>query len=330
MHALVYTQLNTIELRHLPIPEINSDGVLIKTRASGICHTDIEVLKGRYGNATFPLVPGHEYAGEVVAIGSAVKTVSVGDRIVVDPNINCGTCRPCVRGLTNLCETLGAYGVTTNGGFEEFSAVHQHNIIPIGDMPFDEAALAEPMACVLNGVRKVGVEGVENALIFGAGPIGLLMAIAIRIKGVANVTLVDVNPNRLQLARSFGFAAVASGPDELAAFHQNVDLAIDATGIPLVAQGLISYAANGGKVLYFGVCPPEEHIQISPFEIFRRQITIAGAHSLNRNIVEAIETIRTFGPDIRRLVSHHVPLDEIPAFLEGENQAASLKVQAVW
>lgn len=330
MHALVYTQLGTIKVKELPAPEISSHEVLIKIRASGICHTDIEVLNGRYGNATFPLVPGHEFAGEVAAIGSAVETVSVGDRVVVDPNISCGQCRPCVKGLTNLCETLGAYGVTINGGFEDLGAVHESNLIPIGDMPFDEAALAEPMACVLNGVGKIGVEGVENAIIFGSGPIGLLMAIAIRIKGVENVTLADLNPNRLQLARSFGFSTVKAGTDELAGFRHRLDLAIDATGVAAVAEGLIDYAANGGKVLYFGVCPPEERIRISPFEIFRRQITIAGAHSLNRNIPEAIDTIRTFGPDIRRLISHHVPLDEIPGFLEGKSLSDTLKVQAIW
>ena len=97
-------------------------------------------------------MPGHEYSGIVEEVGEAVTTVSVGDRVVVDPNVSCGHCRACRRGLRNLCETLQAYGVTANGGFAEQSVVSASNIVPIGDMPFNLAALAEPLGCVLNGI----------------------------------------------------------------------------------------------------------------------------------------------------------------------------------
>lgn len=330
MRAVLYSQLDKIEMRDLDMPVIASDEVLVRTRASGICHTDIEVLKGRYGSGAFPLVPGHEYAGEIVEVGSSVTGFATGDRVVVDPNISCGECRACHKGLTNLCVTLGAYGVSVNGGFEEFSAVSQANLVSIGDLPYTEAALAEPMACVLNGVQTIGVEGVDTAMVFGAGPIGLLMAIALRIKGVPAVTLVDIDSSRLQFAKSMGFGGLLSGDEALAGHHHGMDLVVDATGVAAVAEGLINYAVDGGKVLFFGVCAPDVKINIAPFEVFRRQITLAGAHSLNRNIGEAIDVIRSFGPDIRKLVSHELALDEIPAFLDGSNRADSLKVQAVW
>ncbi|NQU72486.1 MAG: zinc-dependent alcohol dehydrogenase family protein [Rhodospirillales bacterium] len=303
--------------------------VLVRTKASGICHTDIDILHGRYGSSKFPLVPGHEYAGIVEAVGPGITDFSPGDPVVIDPNIGCGHCRSCRKGRVNLCDSLGAYGVTINGGFAEYSTVATGSLVPIGDMPYESAAFAEPMGCVLNGVEAVGTDGVEDALIFGAGPIGLLMAMALRVRGVGTIGLVDIVESRLAFAQSLSFGALASGSEALARRKSAVDLAIDATGVPDVVRTLPGYVDNGGKVLFFGVCPPDFRMEISPFEIFRRQLKIAGSHSLNNNIPAALEVIRTVGPDIERLVSDKVPLAEIPGFLGKHGGTAGMKVQAV-
>ena len=150
-----------------------------------------------------------------------------------------------------------------------------------------------------------------------------------RVNGEIDVQHGDINESRLVLAESFGFTPIASGSDNLAALKQSVDLAVDATGVPAVAETLIDYTANGGNVLFFGVCPPGETIPVSPHDVFRRQIRIAGTHSLNHNIPEALQTIDSIGPDISRLISHSVELDEISGFLAKNQQQDSLKVQAV-
>ncbi|MCG8510562.1 MAG: zinc-binding dehydrogenase [Rhodospirillales bacterium] len=196
-------------------------------------------------------------------------------------------------------------------------------------MPYEIAAFAEPMGCVLNGVEAVGTDGVKDAIIFGAGPIGILMAMALRVRGVSDISLVDIEESRLELVESLGFSGFAAGSESLEARKGIVDLAVDATGVPDVAAGLIHYIDNGGKVLFFGVCPPDFRMKISPFEVFRRQLKIAGSHSLNANIPEALDVINRVGPDIGRLVSHSVPLAEIPRFLLGKAGATKLKVQAV-
>ncbi len=184
-------------------------------------------------------------------------------------------------------------------------------------------------------VQQRCTKGVERALIFGAGPIGLLMAMALKTRGVEHIAIADVDDTRLELAESFGFNPLASGADALAAQFGQIDLSIDATGIPAVAGELVNYTVNGGKVLYFGVCPPEARVSISPYEVFRRQLTIAGAHSLNHNIHAALEAIRNFGPDnfgpdIGRLVSHQVSLSEVRDVLTKQGPAKTLKVQAAW
>jgi threonine dehydrogenase-like Zn-dependent dehydrogenase len=203
------------------------------------------------------------------------------------------------------------------------------NLVPIGDLPFELAALAEPMGCVLNGIDVVGTDGVEDALVFGAGPIGMLAALALRTRGVGSVGMVDVDESRIQLAKSFELKGYVAGSDALAARRRSVDLVVDATGVPAVVADLTSYAADGGKVLILGVCPPDTRIEISPFEIFRRQLTVAGAHSMNHNVPAALETIRSIGPGIGRLITHKVPLSEIPSFLLGTAGRSTLKVQAM-
>ena len=330
MKAVTYKSHGEVQNSEIADPSAGLDDVVIRVHTSGICHTDIDILYGRYGNSTFPLVPGHEYAGEIIAIGDDVKNFSIGERVVVDPNIHCGKCRACKKDLTNLCDKLGAYGVSVHGGFAEYSVVHKNNVVPIGDLSYGVAALAEPVGCVLNGLDAFDTDSVENALIFGAGPIGMLMALCLRTKGVTDVTMVDLDQSRLVLAESFGLTTVEAGSSQLDVLKRSIDLAVDATGVPKVAEGLINYTANGGNVLFFGVCPPGETIAVSPNEVFRRQIRLAGTHSLNHNIPESLKAIELIGPDIERLVSHRVALNEIKGFLDkSNNQSGSLKIHAV-
>ncbi|SNT76082.1 alcohol dehydrogenase catalytic domain-containing protein [Paracoccus seriniphilus] len=327
MKAVVFSARNTVQFTDLPDPRPNAGEVVVEVKASGICHTDYEVLKDNYGTGAFPVVPGHEYAGVVVETGEGVTNVSKGDRVVVDPNLECGTCCACKRGWAHLCENLGAYGVTTNGGFAERSVVKASAVHPIGEMSYMQAALAEPMGCVLNGLDAVHAPWMEEALIFGAGPMGLLMGLALRAEGLSNIAFVDIAQSRLELASSFGFAAVASGSDELKEWHRRGDLVVDATGVPAVAAGLPTYMANGGKGLFFGVCPSSARIEISPFEVFRRQLTLAGSHSLNHNIPRSLGVISKIGNDIDRTVSHRLSLREISDILASKPPENSLKVQ---
>ncbi|MFK8083422.1 MAG: zinc-dependent alcohol dehydrogenase family protein [Granulosicoccus sp.] len=328
MKAILYPSNGIVSVGDLPEPVAAENEVVIRVCASGICHTDIDVLYGRYGTSTYPLVPGHEYAGEIVSTGDGIKKFKSGDRVVVDPNIHCGQCKACKKGLTNLCDKLGAYGVTVNGGFSEFSVVHEDNIVPMPDMSFEVAALAEPVGCVLNGLDAVDTDSMDNALIFGAGPIGVLMALSLRTRGVVDITMLDIDESRLELVDSFGFKAAHAARDHVA-MEKSFDFVADATGVPAVAEKLIKYCANGGSILYFGVCPPGEKISVSPHEVFRRQLRIAGTHSLNHNIPEALKVIDQIGPDIERLVSHKIDLKDIAGFLDKSNQESSLKVQAV-
>ena len=328
MKAIVFTRPNEVQFTQLPDPTPGPGEVVIEVKASGICHTDYEVLKANYGSSAFPVVPGHEYAGVVVEVGKDVSGFTAGDRVVVDPNFECGTCHACQRGWTHLCENLGAFGVTTHGGFSEFGVVNASNIHPIGDLSFLQASLAEPIGCILNGVDAVFAPWMDEALIFGAGPMGLLMGMTLKTQGISNVALCDISDSRLHLTTSFGFDAVPNGSADLETWHRRADLVVDATGVPAVASRLTDYMANGGKGLFFGVCPSDVRIEIAPFELFRRQLTLAGSHSLNHNIPEALKVIARLGPSIDGVVSHRLPLSEISGVLSATPPEGSLKIQS--
>ncbi len=334
MEAINYTSLGVAALADLPMPELGPGQALIRVKASGLCHTDIDVLHGRYGEGHFPVVPGHEYAGVVEAVADDVRSVKVGARVVVDPNLSCGHCDACRKGLGNLCRTLKAYGVTQNGGFAACSAVDAAHVHDIGDMPFELAALAEPLACVLNGLGSAGLRtgptGTQAALVFGAGPIGLLLALSLKAEGVPAVTVADLNETRLAFAESLGLKAVVAGSSELAGCRRQFDFVADATGIPAVVEGMIDFTADGGTALVFGVCAPDARISIAPFEIFRRQLKLVGSHSLNGTITDALEILRRDGERMGRLVSHRLALAEVVPFLTSPSKdAATMKVQYV-
>ena len=337
MKAIYFTGHGEADMADLPEPALLPGHALIDVKASGLCHTDIDVLHGRYGSSAFPLVPGHEYAGRVMAIAEDVTNVKVGDRVAVDPNIPCGHCRACLKGLTNLCSDLKAYGVTHNGGFAGMSLVNASHLHSIGDLPYDIAALAEPLACVLNGLGaaglKTGPHGTEKALVFGAGPIGLLLALSLKAQGVSEVAVADINEHRLAFVESLGLEPVVSGSQALDRRQRSFDFVADATGIAGVVESMVGFTADGGTVLVFGVCAPDARISVAPFEIFRRQIRIAGSHSLNRNIPQALDILKqdfSNGGSMARLVSHRLPLEEmLPFFTKHGGDAATMKVQFV-
>ena len=139
----------------------------------------------------------------------------------------------------------------------------------------------------------------------------MLMGMALNAQGIANVTFVDISDNRLELASSFGFKAVASGSDDMREWHRGADLVVEATGVPAVASGLTIYMANGGKGLFFGVCSSNSKIDIGPFEVLRRQLTLVGSHSLNHSIPRASDVLTGLGETVERAVSHKLPLRDI-------------------
>lgn len=327
MLALTFTAKDEVALVERSEPDVPAGHARLSVAASGLCHTDVEVLRGGYGPGTYPLVPGHEYCGVVTRVGDGVEAVRLGDRVVVDPNLPCGACRACGAGRTNLCPDLGAYGVTVDGGFAEQSVVAADKLIPVGTMPAHRAALAEPLGCVLNGLEAALASAPVHACIFGAGPIGQLLALALAERGTAAITLVDPDPARRAIAEGLGFGTAdvpdAKGDDFTRAF----DFAADASGVPEVMERLPDRLVDGGAGLIMGVAPPRAQISLAPHALFRRQLRLAGSHSLTAaHMRQAMAMLDRVGDRFDRIVTHRLPLTEMAAVLRHGPPAGGLKL----
>lgn len=327
MKAVQFEDIGHVRITELPDPEPGPGEVLVKVAASGICHTDVDILNGNFA-AQFPVVPGHEYAGTVVAVGEGVSSDWVGRRVAVDPNIPCGQCEACHENRQNLCRNLKAYGVNRNGGFAELSVVRVQNVHPIGELPFEQAAFAEPLGCVVHALKRLQPEPGSDALIFGAGPMGLLMLQALKAYGATRVAVVDIHGPRLELARELGADEVFLGAPELRRRGGSFDVVADATGVPQVVEGMMGWVRDGGKLLYFGVCPPSAQISIRPFEVYRRDLQIVGSFSLKATLPPALRLIQSGAVQVKPLLSHQFALDEFEHYLTRVGRPDTMKLQA--
>lgn len=308
------------------------DEVLIRVQRAGVCGTDIHILHGTY-QARYPLVPGHEFSGTVAAVGENVHNYTVGERVTADPNIACNHCPNCQRNQPNQCLNWKGIGVTQPGGFAEYVSAPQSNVYPIGNLSFSEAAFIEPLACVVWGVHVLQPHVGDQALIFGAGPMGCLVLQNLKAAGVTEVTLVDRVEERLAVAQALGADHTLHSDEVNQATMKRIaplgfDIVTDATGVPAVVESCFVYTRGRGKVWLFGVCPPDTTARFSPYEAFRKDLSIYGTYAVNRTFHESIALIRSGAVRVEPLLSHSFPLD---AFEEGlriaEHDPKRMKVQ---
>lgn len=215
MRAIEIESPGVTKLVEKPDPAPGPGEVLLDIGAAGICGTDLRVLEGDYAHVSYPLVPGHEFAGRVSAVGKGVTRVREGDLAAADPNVSCLHCEWCERGAVNLCANWVALGVTTDGAMASRVVVPERVVVKLPDSTdVGVAALIEPLSCVLHGAARAELVADRRLLIYGAGAIGLMFLVVAKRKGV-NVSLVEPHGPRREVARSLGADAVAAGTDEL-------------------------------------------------------------------------------------------------------------------
>jgi 2-desacetyl-2-hydroxyethyl bacteriochlorophyllide A dehydrogenase len=332
MKAAVLEQPGHAVVTEVDEPRYGADDVLIRVRAAGICGTDIHIFKGEY-EARYPLIPGHEFSGEVAAVGGNVTRFEPGDRVTADPNVPCNRCNFCQRNEPNQCRNLRAIGVTGDGGFAEYVVAPEGNVFSIGDMSYEAAALIEPLACVAWGLKQVEVQPGDSALVFGAGPMGVLLAQAVRSAGAARVVIVDRSPGRLELAAQLGATDTVLSDDGLsrrlnAIEPDGFDLVADATGAPSVLAGTFDYVRPRGKVWVFGVTPIGVKVEFPSYEVFRKDLKIIGSFAVNRTFPQSIAMIRSGAVRVEPLISHRLPLDDFNTGIElAQHGPKRMKIQ---
>jgi len=284
MRAALLKDIGHFEVEQVAKPQItNPDEVLIKVLVCSICGTDVALsdLLEYAGKDLHDEILGHELVGEVVEIGSGVTDLTVGQRVVVNPNSYCCKCPSCRAGYRNHCENMELMGITVNGGFAEYVKTKEFLAFPISDkVPLNHAAFAEPLSCAMNGFSRLNITPGDTCVVFGCGPIGLLFAQLARASG-ARVACVEVKENRMAKARELGFDVYAAGPDVkdklIEKWGRRANFCIDAAGRQLITA--IDYAEYRGTILCFaGPRTTEEGWSFSPIQ--NKELTVMALSSL--------------------------------------------------
>lgn len=313
MESIVIQKPKEIKMSKRAIPEPGPGEVLIKVMASGICGTDIHIFNGEY-LGVYPVIPGHEFSGIIVATGNQVRRFKTGERAAVEPNIACDNCVHCLNNRQNFCLNWQAVGVTLPGGMEQYVTVPEKAVFSIGDLPFEQGAFVEPLSCVVHGIERARLRLADHVAIFGAGPIGDLILQMARLQGAARITVLESNPGRAELARELGADLVFNRLEDLQ--PNKYDVVIDATGVITLMNRTIDFARSGGTVLLFGVSPSGKNLEIEAFKIFQKGLTLLSSFTSVRNSFQAVNLLQTGQIKVEPLISHRLPLKEMPEAID--------------
>ena len=328
MKAVVIEEPNRVAIKQVADPTPLPSEAVVKVEACGICGTDIHVLRGEFAPTRYPIVPGHEFCGEVVAIGSDARNLKVGDFVAVDPSLFCGRCRQCRAGRFNLCEYWNAIGVgSANGASAEFVAVPSANAFPLPpDLPRHWGALVEPLSCAVHGLDMVDAKVAEDYLIYGAGTMGLLLAQLAKDAGASRVEMVERNPKRHDLAKRLAADRIAVSADELER-PRGWDVVIDATGVVPAIEDGIRRVARGGTFLMFGVANSDATATFSPFRIYNDEIKIVGSMAVLHSFERALSLLAKGVIDCEAMITNRFKLDEYQTAIDTFLAGSGLKVQ---
>jgi L-iditol 2-dehydrogenase len=335
MKAAVIYAPGDLRVIDAKMPTPNSGEVLIKVKACGVCGTEHTLYTGGY-YANYPVTLGHEYAGEVAAVGDGVQGLMIGDRVMVDPNIVCHKCDYCRMGSEHLCEKLVTLGIHTNGGDAEYSTVPVTNVYKIpATMTFEEAAFCEPLACVVRGMEVGQVQLGDTVLVLGAGSIGNLIMQCAAHAGAANIVVSEPVKYRREVALENGATQVIdpAQQDVLAELRKvrriGADVVFECTGNLKVQASTLYYARKGGTVVLFGVSPKEGKIEINPFEINENEIKITGSFNNPYTQAQALQLLTSHMVRVDNLITHRVPLENYSEVFTVFDSPSRLKTMVV-
>ena len=330
MKAVVIEEPNEVTVKNVPDPKPSAGEAVVRVEACGICGTDIHVIRGEFAPTRYPIIPGHEFCGEVVEVGTGVRNLQVGDFVAVDPSLFDGTCRQCRAGRFNLCENWNGIGVGhTNGACAELVAVPAANAFRLpGGIPRSWGALVEPLACAVHGLDQIDARVAGEWLIYGAGTMGLLLGQLAKESGAGRLDMVETNPKRHTLAKKLAAERVAASADELD-MPQGWDVVIDATGaIPAIEDGL-RRVAKGGTFLMFGVARDDALAKFSPFRVYNDEIKIVGSMAVLHSFERALALFSKGVIDSEAMITNRFTLDDYPKAIDAFLAGSGLKVQVL-
>lgn len=324
MKSAVFLGPRNIQVQERQIPKPGPGEVLVKVMACGVCGSDVHIFEGDQGStATIPpQVQGHEFSGIVAETGSGVTNCKEGDRVCVDPADNCNECYYCANGMMSHCDHMKAIGTNVDGGFSEYCIVPARLILHLADdVTFIEGAMAEPLACCINGADRSDIKVGDNVVVYGGGMIGLLLMQLAKLKGAANVVLVEPVESKRQVAEKLG-AAFTVNPMEtkvkdalLAHGIGHVQVVIETCGLKSTSEEAVDIADRGGTVVLFAVTKVDSGINLMTYKLFQKELTIKGSYCSPYDMGRAVELINAHRIDVTTMLAGTRPLEGVAGIL---------------
>lgn len=335
MKASRFLGNKTFAVTDLPTPHAGPGELVLRNQVCGVCGTDVHIYHGEPGSADVnpPVVLGHEYSGEVVEVGEGVTGFAVGDHVTVDPNIYCGHCAYCQNGKKQLCPSMEAIGVTRDGGFAQYSRIPAAQAFKLEPtVPWEAAAMAEPLACCLHGIDLAGIQVGDKVCVVGGGAIGLLMVQLAKLSGASQIVLSEPNEKRRQVGLQLGANAALdpTRPDAREAFAQVLDgganVVIECVGNVPAVKSAFQFAGKGATVLLFSVPKVDATFDLPLFDVYKKELTIKGSFVNPDTHARAVALINSGKVDFGPIITHRFPLDQLPEAIAMQMSDASIKV----
>ncbi len=327
MKAAMLYGVKDLRVEDVDVPNVGAGEVLVKIKAATTCGTDVKIFQRGYIEKIIklPTIFGHEWAGEVVEVGGNLDWPKKGMRVRAGNSAPCLHCKMCQKGKYNLCENM----IWLWGAYAEYIRVPARTVlVNMQEVPshvsFEEAAITEPLACVLHGVEEANVKLGDTVAIIGAGPIGLLHLLTVKKMGAEKVVMIDLVDERLNVARELGAdETINAGKGDVTekvrqlAGGYGADVVIEAIGSPVTWEQALKLARKGGTVLEFGGCPPGTEIKLNTEMLHYGELTVLGAfHTTPLHFRKALSLISSRAVDVRPLVTKRMKLEDIKQAFE--------------
>ncbi|MEA4853627.1 MAG: alcohol dehydrogenase catalytic domain-containing protein [Christensenella sp.] len=320
MRSALFPDKKELIFTELERPTVEEGYAIIEVCFAGICGSDVNVWQGMHGTATYPRIPGHEFVGVLREfIGNPNEDLESGDIVVVQPYYSCGKCEQCTSGKSNICKDLAILGIHMDGGFAEFVKVPLDKVVKMPkDVDLQVAALTEPLSVAVHDVRRSNLKVGQSVAVIGGGPIGALIAIVARLAGASNVTICEVNENRVNFLRKLGFDAanpVQEDPETILKAHNGgsgFDVVFEVSGSKGGVQSMTALAKPGGTIMAIGMSATQ-----NPFDgatVFFKELQIIGARLHSQSAFRDAAKIVASGKinqELKQLIDRVFPLSEV-------------------
>lgn len=324
------------ETRELETHNLADNEVLVQVKACGVCGTDVHIYHGDKGSAAVnpPVVLGHEISGVVAQVGDKVSKVKVGDHVALDPNMYCNHCHYCRIGKKQLCENLYATGVNRNGGFADYVYTPEDQCFVLNnDIPFDQGAMAEPLACCIHGMDRLAVRQGDTVCVIGGGAIGLIMVQLAKLAGASTIILSEPVAFRREIGLSLG-ADYAVDPIneklqdriyEILGVH-GVDCVIECVGNVIATGQAFDAAKRGTRILLFSVPKAGAKYELSMEDVYQKELTIVGSMINPDTHQRAVDMINGHRLNLKSIITHYYPHEKLEEAILMQMSNESLKV----